>query len=396
MPAPSPCTQAQQQSPQANGFVCKSAARGSGVRSAAVALIEYEIDHLRDCCESRAPLVSTGCLEFDAHVRNRPLGAGNPLLHGRGRHQECFRNLLDREPGHDAKCERDLLSRGQSRMPAHEQQTQDVVSIVTLVEALRSQLVAGVRECISVRQRCDEAGSAPGVQGGVAPDHDEPRRGIPGRAFVWPGLQSPQAGFLKSFLSGVQVAEVAQQGCNDPRPGAQNREIDVSGIVHLRQGHWVTLRTDTTQIFPRHCRQAAPQGVLAAQPHPIGRCVMKVMVFVKATQDSEDGVPPDPKLIEAMLKYNEALIAAGILREPILGGLQPTRFAKRVHFSGKNRTVTDGPFAETKEIVAGFWLWEVQSIDEAVEWVKKCPNPMYTDSDIDIRPLYGPEAFDLK
>jgi PhnB protein len=115
---------------------------------------------------------------------------------------------------------------------------------------------------------------------------------------------------------------------------------------------------------------------------------MKVMVFVKATKDSEAGVPPDPKMMEAMGKFNEALIAAGILKEQILGGLKPTRFAKRVHFSGENRTVSDGPFAETKELVSGFWLWEVTSVDEAVEWVKKCPCPMPTDSDIDIRPLY--------
>jgi hypothetical protein len=118
---------------------------------------------------------------------------------------------------------------------------------------------------------------------------------------------------------------------------------------------------------------------------------MKVMVFVKATQASEEGAPPDPKALAAMGKYNEALIAAGILKDRIMGGLQPTRFAKRVHFSGKNRTVIDGPFAETKEVVAGFWLWEVKSIEEAVEWLKKCPNPMPTDSDIEIRPLYSLE-----
>jgi hypothetical protein len=116
---------------------------------------------------------------------------------------------------------------------------------------------------------------------------------------------------------------------------------------------------------------------------------MKVMVFVKATKDSEGAAPPDPKAMEAMGKYNEALIAAGILKDKILGGLKPTRFAKRVHFSSTNRTVIDGPFAETKEVVAGFWLWEVNSIEEAVEWVKKCPNPMPTDSDIEIRPLYS-------
>jgi hypothetical protein len=99
-------------------------------------------------------------------------------------------------------------------------------------------------------------------------------------------------------------------------------------------------------------------------------------------------------MMEAMGKYNEALIAAGILKGQILGGLRPTRFAKRVHFSGKNRTVIDGPFAETKELVAGFWLWEVKSIEEAVEWVKKCPNPMPKDSDIDIRPLLSLEELE--
>jgi hypothetical protein len=118
---------------------------------------------------------------------------------------------------------------------------------------------------------------------------------------------------------------------------------------------------------------------------------MKVMVFVKATQDSENAVPPDPKMIDAMHVYNEALTAAGILKDPILGGLQSTRFAKRVHFSGDNRTVVDGPFAETKELVAGFWLWEVKSIEEAVEWLKKCP---LTDAVVDIRPLFSPETWD--
>jgi hypothetical protein len=118
---------------------------------------------------------------------------------------------------------------------------------------------------------------------------------------------------------------------------------------------------------------------------------MKVMVFVKATEDAESALPPDPKMINAMHKYNEALIAAGILKGQILGGLKPTRFAKRVHFSGSNATVVDGPFAETKELVAGFWLWEVKSIEEAVEWLKKCP---LTDSVVDIRPLYSPETWD--
>jgi len=116
---------------------------------------------------------------------------------------------------------------------------------------------------------------------------------------------------------------------------------------------------------------------------------MKVMVFVKATPDSEAGVMPTQELLAAMGAYNRALLEAGVMKDA--AGLKPTRFAKRVRFSGKDRLVIDGPFAETKELVAGYWLWEVKSMEEAVEWLKKCPNPMLTDSDIDIRPLYAPE-----
>ena len=118
---------------------------------------------------------------------------------------------------------------------------------------------------------------------------------------------------------------------------------------------------------------------------------MKVTVLVKATPDSEAGVMPTPELLAAMGEYNESLVKAGILLAG--GGLQPSRLGKRVRFSGKTRTVTDGPFAETKELVAGFWLWQVRSIEEAVEWVKRCPNPMLTDSDIEIRPVFGPDDF---
>ena len=118
---------------------------------------------------------------------------------------------------------------------------------------------------------------------------------------------------------------------------------------------------------------------------------MKVMVLVKATQDSEAGVMPTQELLTAMGEFNASLVKAGML---LAGeGLKPSRQGKRVRFSGKTRTVTDGPFAETKELVAGFWIWQVHSIEEALEWVKRCPNPMLTDSDIEIRPVFGPEDF---
>jgi hypothetical protein len=118
---------------------------------------------------------------------------------------------------------------------------------------------------------------------------------------------------------------------------------------------------------------------------------MKVMVLVKATKDSEAGIMPTQNLLAEMGKFNEELIKAGVLLAA--DGLRPSAQGKRVQFSGRNRTVMDGPFTETKELVAGFWLWQVRSIEEAVEWVKRCPNPMPGDSEIEIRPLYAMEDF---
>ncbi len=118
---------------------------------------------------------------------------------------------------------------------------------------------------------------------------------------------------------------------------------------------------------------------------------MKAMVLVKATPGSEAGVMPSQQLLKEMGTFNERLVEAGIM---LAGeGLKPSSEGARVHFSGKNRTVTDGPFPETKELIAGYWLWEVKSMEEAIEWVKQCPNPMMENSDIDIRPLYSAEDF---
>jgi len=113
---------------------------------------------------------------------------------------------------------------------------------------------------------------------------------------------------------------------------------------------------------------------------------MRVMVFVKATADSEKGILPTAELLNAMGKYNEELLKAGIMKSG--DGLKPSSQGKRVSFDGAKRAVTDGPFAETKEIVAGFWIWEVKDLDEAVAWVKRCPNPMPGPSEIEIRPFY--------
>ncbi len=118
---------------------------------------------------------------------------------------------------------------------------------------------------------------------------------------------------------------------------------------------------------------------------------MRVMVIVKATPESEAGKMPSTELMAAMGQYNEALVKAGIMKAG--DGLHPSSRGKRVHFSGTSRTVIDGPFAETKELIAGFWVWEVKSMEEAVEWVRRCPNPMESDSDIEIRPFFEPEDF---
>ncbi len=118
---------------------------------------------------------------------------------------------------------------------------------------------------------------------------------------------------------------------------------------------------------------------------------MRVMVLVKATKDSETGLMPSTDLLEAMGRYNEELVNAGIL---LAGeGLHPSSRGKRVAFEGPSRTVIDGPFAETRELVAGFWLWQVKDMAEAVEWVKRCPNPMPGPSEIEIRPVF--EAADF-
>jgi hypothetical protein len=118
---------------------------------------------------------------------------------------------------------------------------------------------------------------------------------------------------------------------------------------------------------------------------------MKVMVLVKASKDAEAGVMPSAELVAAMGKFNEELAKAGVL--VAAEGLQPSAKGKRVRFSGAARTVIDGPFAETKELLAGFWIWQVKSLEEALEWVRRCPNPHNGDGEVEIRPLFAAEDF---
>jgi hypothetical protein len=118
---------------------------------------------------------------------------------------------------------------------------------------------------------------------------------------------------------------------------------------------------------------------------------MRVMVMVKATKESEAGEMPDTKLLTDMGKFNEELVKAGIM---LAGeGLHPSSRGARVRFSGDKRTVVDGPFTETKELVAGFWLWQVKSMEEAIQWVRRCPNPHRSESEIEIRPVFEAEDF---
>lgn len=118
---------------------------------------------------------------------------------------------------------------------------------------------------------------------------------------------------------------------------------------------------------------------------------MRFMVIVKATKESEAGVMPSTKLLADMGKFNEELVNAGVM---LAGeGLQPSSKGTRVRFSGKTRTVIDGPFAETKELIAGYWLWQCRSKEEAVEWVKRCPNPMSGESEIEIRQVFESQDF---
>ena len=119
---------------------------------------------------------------------------------------------------------------------------------------------------------------------------------------------------------------------------------------------------------------------------------MRVMVLVKASKNSESGVMPIREKMAEMGKFNDELVKAGIM---LVGeGLKPSSKGVRVRFSGKDRIVTDGPFAETKELVAGYWIWQVKSMEEAITWIKRCPNPMPVDSEVEIRPIFSPEDID--
>ena len=184
--------------------------------------------------------------------------------------------------------------------------------------------------------------------------------------------------------------------------------IDIAGRIPARgKGPWKSGRCSNSADCPRHCpkcrsaRHWNRERSLEPTTAPIQertnviannrRLPMKVMVLVKATEASEAGKMPSRQLLEDMMKYNAELVKAGIMTGG--DGLQPSCKGVRVHFSGSNRTVIDGPFAETKELVAGYWLWQVKSMEEAIAWVKRCPNPMTEDSDIEIRPMFEVEDF---
>jgi hypothetical protein len=169
-------------------------------------------------------------------------------------------------------------------------------------------------------------------------------------------------------------------------------------FMELHKKHWPGWEGETgssSDVRPGDC---GPRGrpefrpdVPSPNPKPNGDIAMRFMVIVKATKESEAGVLPDEKLLAAMGKYNEELVKAGVM---LAGeGLQPSSKGARVKFSGTKRTVIDGPFAETKELIAGFWLWKVNSKEEAIEWLKRCPNPHPGESEIEIRQVFEAEDF---
>ena len=118
---------------------------------------------------------------------------------------------------------------------------------------------------------------------------------------------------------------------------------------------------------------------------------MRVMVMVKANEDTEGGAPPDTEMLNAMGRYNEELVKAGVMLDG--EGLHPSSNGVRIQFSGDDRSVVDGPFAETKELIAGYWIWQVRDMDEAIEWAKRCPNPTGEESVLEIRPVFELDDF---
>jgi hypothetical protein len=155
-------------------------------------------------------------------------------------------------------------------------------------------------------------------------------------------------------------------------------------------------RQTAAEEFPdARCRSGAASRVVLLQARrrraDRQESTMRVVVMIKATRTSEAGQMPSQRLLEEMGRYNEALVRAGIM---LAGeGLHPSSRGVRVRFSGKQRTVTEGPFAETRELLAGFWLWQVRSMDEAIEWVRRCPNPHDEDTEVEIRPVFEADDF---
>jgi hypothetical protein len=180
-------------------------------------------------------------------------------------------------------------------------------------------------------------------------------------------------------MSASEVTPRAGVGRSD---GGEHRPADVE-IAASRSTTWQTTAPGATRGVP------APRS---GTEHTENRSTtMRVMVIVKADADSEAGVLPDEELLTAMGRFNEELVNAGIM---LAGeGLKPSSEGVRVTFAGEKRSVTDGPFAETKELIAGYWLWQVKSMEEAIEWVKRCPNPMQGESVIEIRPVFEADEF---
>jgi hypothetical protein len=201
-------------------------------------------------------------------------------------------------------------------------------------------------------------------------------------AVAHPGVEFLFRQLVQQFGVGVYKQQVLHGGVGRLAAGSGDAILRVTPV-------FFNFRLAAVETRVR--RSSWKQEAVSFRSPDHRRIPMRVMVMVKATQDSEAGVMPDPQLLSDMGKFNEELVKAGVI---LAGeGLKPSSKGARVRFSGSNRSVIDGPFAETKELVAGFWLWQVRSMDEAIEWVRRCPNPHPGECEIEIRPVFEAEDF---
>jgi hypothetical protein len=234
-------------------------------------------------------------------------------------------------------------------------------------------------------------GSSVGCE--VWPGADDLATALPAWADCAGVTDAPAKSASMARQAGARPARIAIRRVIDIKPARKDPIVCILTETGLRQ---METRTTTCRFWPRSFDVSTEPNLIRsadriANPDTTGATTMRFMVMVRATKDSEAGVLPSEALLSAMGKYNEELVKAGIM---LAGeGLQPSSKGARIRFSGDKRTVIDGPFSETKELIAGFWLWQCRSKEEAIEWAKRCPNPMPGESELEIRQVFEAEDF---